>query len=801
MPEIPFVFRSIGHDAVRQGLRGIRTEAETTEKAFARMERTMRQAQQVQARSTRQRASTTVDDKAAERDYQAKVKERENLARQVAKTQERQAREETKVRSREETQRDRDFRRSVADRERAAKRVAADQEREEKRSTSRRLADEKRALDQSAQAGRRHARERLEIDKRVARERKHAEDEGIRQAKQRGRAQAQEEIKLAAERKRLREDNRIFKDIGGELKGFAIGAAATTIAAGVGITTMAAREALQMREVVNRLSISARGAGEEAVDPAQLQREFQQTAIKTPGIKAIDVAAAVQGFVTKTGRLDVARQQQGVFATVASATGGRIEDIADAAADLFQKFDITSMEDMADALAALTFQGKAGAFELKDAASQFARLSSAASRFGLGKGTQSVRVLGGLTQIARSATGSPEQAATAIEAMFRQFTAASTQKEFRKIGVNVFKDKKQTQARDIRDLLVETISKSQGNLTTLGHIFGEEGIRGISPLISTFNQAKEQAKTTGVKGEAEQTAFAVAALRKSINDAIDAPGDFAELQKDAAQAQQDASAKVTAAWEKIVAGIGEKALPAIAELADKLTESPDAIDALVGTIEVVIDTFQGLILLLQDLGIISKKTKTLGDIQKEEKAKADLAQKQLDKLPGQKEIDQMKKAGDLKKAKEIEDKRLTLTAKRDVALERAQRAEDTAQKDQKLLTQQQIEEQYLALKTGPKTQEDINRARDVAEAISTAPTAAIATRGQMAEESESQMRFRQTQSRTMQEERVRAGGQAEGRGAQLAVGGLDELMKAAKAAADALNKVQSQNNPSVVAGT
>jgi len=329
---------------------------------------------------------------------------------------------------------------------------------------------------------------------------------------------------------------------------------------GVGIVGQAAREGMQLQDISNRISIASRGAGEKAVDPTVLRREFEAAAIANPGVKATDVAAGAAGFVAKTGELGLARQFSGTFATVASASGASVEDISNAAADLFQKFDIKTIDGMRDALAALTYQGKAGAFEIKDAAAQFAKIGAAASRFGVSKGAEGVKILGGLTQIARTATGSPEQAATAVEATFRQLISKS--KEIKGLGVDVFEKGSKSKTRDVRDVLTETIAKSKGSLPKLQEIFGDEGIRGISPLISAFNEAK--GKATGT--EAEKTAAGMAAVRAAFAKAIDAPGDWAEIVKDAAQAQGSASAQLDAAWESIKAAVSHEAVPALQKI-------------------------------------------------------------------------------------------------------------------------------------------------------------------------------------------------------------------------------------------
>jgi hypothetical protein len=631
---------------------------------------------------------------------------------------------------------------------------------------------------------------------------------------------AQERAKA---RKEAREQPGLFAGLGGSIKGAAIGGILTAGALGVGIAGAAGRDALRLRETSNRLSISARGAGQEAVDPKLLQAEFQRTAINTPGQTAAGVAEAVQAFVTKTGRLDVARSQQGVFATVASATGGNITDIGNAAADLFQKFDITKMEDMADALAALTFQGKNGAFELKDAASQFGRLSAAAAAFGLEKGARGVKTLGGLTQIARSATGSPEQAATAVEAMFRQLISNADMIE-KKTGTKVFTDESRTKARDVQSVLAETIAGAKGDLPTLQKIFGDEGSRGIKPLIATFNEAQGAAKAGGVKDEAGQVAAGLAALKKALSDAIDAPGDYAELQKDAAQAQQDSSAKLTAAWERITSSVGDVLIPVFASLADKLADSPEAIAAFTGTIEILVDALLGFIGFIE--AIVGKKIITpearkklaLDEANKNQKELAKMPTAELiadlgsqivkEKDPVMREVLRKQQSDLIKKRSTLSEadlaKEASLVAKRDMAMREVNTAAAIESEVNKPRSLAEFKDYYASL--GEKEKDPQAEARRVATAANMASAVArspfdyqgdkamVAGGGSESfRENEQQAMARMAFARSQGENKVLGSATPTENG-----NGFQVIMDAAKLFAEAAKTISAQSNGSVI---
>jgi len=454
----------------------------------------------------------------------------------------------------------------------------------------------------------------------------------------------QEKLAAKAERARSRSIDRTHGDRLSQIQGYGKGArdlamsgATTALFAGTALVGSAAYQRIGLDSTANRISINARKSGEDFIDPGSLVREFSATSAASPGIGAAEVADAVQRFISLTGDVKTAREGQGTFATVASASGANIGDVAEAAASLAQQFDVKSINDMRDALAALTFQGKEGAFELKDAAAQFQRLAASGAAFGIPKGVQGVKTLGGLTQIARTGTGSAEQAATAVENMLTQFKAKSA--ILGKQGINVFKDGK---ARPVEDLIVDTISrvgggdvaKKQAGLTS---IFGEQGIRAINPLVSTYNDTFRSAKGT----DKERAAVARSAVSAQLDKSINAAGTYADVQRDAAQAQADSSAKLSAAWERLSNQLGETLEPHIVGLADRIGDADGAIDALVGTTDVLLSGFEALVDLLATIpglkGTFGRKLDPERDVKKAERAldKVDkeLAAKGLDATP------------------------------------------------------------------------------------------------------------------------------------------------------------------------
>ena len=595
---------------------------------------------------------------------------------------------------------------------------------------------------------------------------------------------AHRQRELDRERKRINDKSTFTGGIGGQLKGAVIGAGLAAGAVGIGVTGAAARDALRLRELSNRISINSRLPGQQAVDPAVLQKEFENTAIRTPGQTATGIAEALQGFITKTGRADVGRQSLGTFATVASASGADVRDVANAAADLFQKFDITSLEDMTEALSALTVQGKKGAFELKDAAANFSRMSAAASRFGIGTGLKGAKTLGGLSQLAQESTGNAERTATSLEATLRQFIVQSGAIKT-KFGVDVFKDKGKTQTNDIQDVIVKTIAGAKGNQAELTKVFGSEGMPLMSPLISTFN--KTTAGTAGT--EAQKTAAGIAAMRARLTEAIEVTGAKAEIEKDAAQAQQDASAKLTASWERLQSKVGDAVIPMLADLADKFANSPEVVDAFIGTIEVMIEAMKGFILVLEDLGLVKRKIKPPEQIEKEKREEARIAQAEIDKVGTFSKVQELLSQGKFQEAQEMQARlkdpatmeRLSgLAAKRNVALQDADKAaaEVGRKQDiqQRIRTPEEFAKEYASL-AAPGQQTGPEFAKAMAQRIQARPFEQFDT----GEESAAQTEFRKAQQGAMAQEKTKT----------LGVTGDDQVGKALTGVAAAAEQAKA----------
>lgn len=570
--------------------------------------------------------------------------------------------------------------------------------------------------------------------------------------------------------------------LGSVMKGVAMGAVGSAVALGVGVTGAATKDAMRTQEIANRVSINSRMAGKNAVDPTVLRKEFEATAAATPGQTAANIGNAVQAFVTKTGDLSTARKNAGTFATVASATGGDVVDIANAAADISQKFDIKGLEEMREALAALTFQGKEGAFELASAAEKFARMGSAASAFGFNKGVGGLKTLGGLSQIIQSSTGNADVTSTALSAMLRQFVGQSG-KIKRLTGVNVFKDAGKTQTRDIQDLIVETIAGAKGNQAKIQDIFGDEGGQAIKPMLATFNQAGAALGANST--EEQRVAAGRTAVRAQLDKAINAPGTFADLEEDASQSQQDVTARLTNAWEKIVAVAGDKLLPVITELAESIADTPELLDAFREALELLVG-------MLRRLGVLNDpKERSLEKVRDDARQEAIATHKKLSRM-----ID-----SDAPRTQEDIAQQAMLQAKYDAAAKQAQNADALVKAKQSIATPDQLADQLISTGAKAATPEEERKRQDAmrtyaAQVFDSPVSFSNAERrnvGGQYLETDEQLALRQDVARSQQAKNAGLKDEASGVG-----GSLSELVAAFKKAAGEIGSTTTTAKPATI---
>ena len=165
-------------------------------------------------------------------------------------------------------------------------------------------------------------------------------------------------------------------------------------------------------------------------------RELMNDALdagKATGTDANEVLEGLGSFVGLTGDLQTGREALNELLVLAKATGSEFSDMASAAANVSNALpeSATKGREVYAVMQAIAGQGKLGAVEIKDLASQMAKLAAGAGGFA-GDRADTIRMLGVLAQEARSEGGaaSASQAVNSVSSFVGTFDKAARNKAF-----------------------------------------------------------------------------------------------------------------------------------------------------------------------------------------------------------------------------------------------------------------------------------------------------------------------------------------------------------------------------------
>ena len=390
--------------------------------------------------------------------------------------------------------------------------------------TKSRLASERQlaALERSHELAmdRDAARQRVREDERAARDSARARKEAVR-----------DEVKT---RKELEGGVRSFA-------GNAAGTARSLVNRGVGVAADIARGAgvsfdiasgVKKRVDLESAAMSLANAGYQdgkigpagiKQDPRAIMADIQRVG-ESYGIGQMDIAGALDKFVGKTGELQTGRDMLEEFAKTAKATGASMEDVAAAAGAISNKLGDNVANKagvISKVMLAIAGQGKEGAVEIKDMATQMEKLTSQASKFQsnaalkglIGNDTgANVAMLGVLSQAARKTEkGSAAQATQSAMSFVRDLTNATS---IKRIGAGtIFTDKTRTQVRDPQEVIKDIISRTKGDVSKLTHLMPNQNSRAVvnafmDPYMQAYSSTKGSAKDKDKAGrEAVDKAF------------------------------------------------------------------------------------------------------------------------------------------------------------------------------------------------------------------------------------------------------------------------------------------------------
>lgn len=237
------------------------------------------------------------------------------------------------------------------------------------------------------------------------------------------------------------------------------------------------------------------GAGSIRRDPGAIMNLAREVGNAT-AFNPDEVLEGLQKFVDKTGDLQLGREVLSDMARLAKAVGANLADVVDASADVAN--NLGDMEDkgpiIGEVMRQVAGMAKVGAVELKDLASQMAKIAAQAGVFE-GPRAQTIRTLTMFAESARGEGGaaSPAQAATAVQAFVAQLSKEKRLAAFSKLGIDVYNGA--SQVRDPRDIIVELLQKTKGDPRKMQPaIYEQQAKRVTNAFGSIFRDTYTQAR-------------------------------------------------------------------------------------------------------------------------------------------------------------------------------------------------------------------------------------------------------------------------------------------------------------------
>lgn len=385
-----------------------------------------------------------------------------------------------------------------------------------------------------------------------------------REAKERARLVEREARAEASARRRFA--NTISGAAGGAIRSSAntaalLGGAVLGLGGGFAVADSVSKN-IRLKGTIADIQNSGYIPGGRLTPTKEIKDAVQGTAIKT-GLDVDTAAEGLQKFVGKTGNLDLGVKLLDKLSVVARATGSSLSDVADAAGDVFNADTTQSADNIVDAMRIFVGQGKLGAVEMRDLASQMAKLGAGAMNFG-GDRRENLATMGALAQAARAGGGaaSADEAATSAQ-RFGSDVAEGAHK-FAALGIKV-KDGKVL--RGPQAIIKDTLKATGGDVTQLGKLFGERSVRAVAGFADIYRKAGG-----GDKG--------LAAVDKEFEKFKKAAQTEAQEKEAFTRRMQEDDAKIGQAMQQLHVAIGTHLVPKLSELIPKLTAMIPAFERL-----------------------------------------------------------------------------------------------------------------------------------------------------------------------------------------------------------------------------
>jgi Phage-related minor tail protein len=234
------------------------------------------------------------------------------------------------------------------------------------------------------------------------------------------------------------------------------------------------------------------GPNGQIVNRQALLAESRQTAMNT-GMSRGDILEGMQAFVGKTGDLNLARQTMEDMAKLSRATGTSFADMANSGAEVANVLgDIPDKGKVVQSIMQqIAGQGKLGAVEVRDLATQMAKIATQATKF-KGGAAENIALLGVVAQEAKGRGGATNaaQATTAVGRFVEEFAKPTVLKKMAGAGLNPYADAGHTQLKQAPEIIKDILAYTKGDLSKLGGVMPSTiAQKAIGGFAQVYNQA------------------------------------------------------------------------------------------------------------------------------------------------------------------------------------------------------------------------------------------------------------------------------------------------------------------------
>lgn len=358
----------------------------------------------------------------------------------------------------------------------------------------------------------------------------------------------------------------------------------------------AARQSGSLETTATNISNSAYMAGQEGpngrrVDQKTLVAQARQVAKET-AYDPTQVLEGLQKFVAKTGDLDSGRAALKDLAVLSKATGTNLEDMVDAAGDVSNALGDTDNkgEKIKAVMTSIAAQGKMGAVEIKDLATQMAKLGAASGTFE-GDTQHVLKQMGAFTQMSRAHGGSATatQAATSLTGFANTFSKGQRLEQFKEFGVDV---KSKTSGRNLDPMeivlkaLASGASAKHGGIAKLDENMGKmfkdtTAARATRGLEQEFMKQREKALKDG-NTEEEAQKIAIQETRKAFEDMSNAIMGTEEIQESFRRAMETSESQaqlMNNEFNKAAGEVTKSLIPAFVQMTPAIVSAIGALGA------------------------------------------------------------------------------------------------------------------------------------------------------------------------------------------------------------------------------